>query len=117
MKLAHILGGRILAIYPKDQPPRSYKGVLLPVVETERPADNPGSKWVLQGTVFDDRVELGWVAVPLSAEEQESIDNVAETVQIRTIMDALRTGQGTAAERLARLERVVWHLCKLTFQA
>lgn len=56
------------------------------------------------------------VAVPLSVEELDAIESVAETARIRAIMEALRSGQGTAAERLARLERVVGHICKLTLQ-
>lgn len=56
-------------------------------------------------------------AVPLSVEELDAIASAAETERIRTIMENLRSGQGTAAERLARLERVVGHICKLTLQA
>ncbi len=117
MNLAHVVDGRVLAIYPSEQAPRSFKGSLLPVVETERPAAKDGISWVVKPTVFDDRVELAWVEMPWTAAEQEAIDNAAETSRIRAIMEALRAGQGTAAERLARLERVVGHLCKLTLQA
>lgn len=116
MNLAHVVGGVVLAIYPSEQAPRSFKGALLPVVETERPAAREGFSWVAQHNVFDDRVELSWIEVPWTAEQQEAADNEAETAQIRTIMEALRSGQGTAAERLARLERVVGHICKLTLQ-
>jgi hypothetical protein len=117
MNLAHVMDGVVLAIYPSQKAPRSYKGELLPVVETERPAPKDGSSWAVNPVVFEDRVELAWVDVPWTAEEREAVDNVAEISRIRTIIEALRTGQGTAAERLARLERVVGHLCKLTLQA
>lgn len=117
MTFAHVYDGRVVATYADGQQPRSYKGKLLPVIETERPPDKAGFAWSKHYEAFDDRVEVRWVDMPLSAEEQESIDNVAETDRIRTIMVALLTGQGTAAERLARLERVVGHLCKLTFKA
>jgi hypothetical protein len=117
MKIAHVFDGRIIAFYDESNPPHSFKGRLLPVVEPERPSDKDGISWVVKPNVFDDRVELAWVEVPWTPEEREAVDNVAETSRIRTTLEALRAGQGTAAERLARLERVVGHLCKLTLQA
>ncbi len=117
MKLAHVLDGRIVAFYDEATPPHSFKGKLLPIFDTERPADKTGIQWSKRYEPFEDRVEVKWIEEVLSPEQQEFIDNVAETARIRTIMEALRTGQGTAAERLARLERVVGHLCKLTLQA
>lgn len=117
MKLAHVLDGRIVAFYDESNPPQSFKGKLLPVVDTERPPEKAGSTWSKHWEVFEDRVEVRWLDVPLSAEEQATAEDIAETARIRTIMEALRSGQGTAAERLARLERVVGHLCKLTLQA
>lgn len=117
MTFAHVYDGRIVATYADGQLPRSYKGKMLPVVETERPPDKAGVAWSQRYEAFEDRVEVRWMDVPLSAEEQDAVEALAETSRIRTVMDALRTGQGTAAERLARLERVVGHLCKLTFQA
>lgn len=68
-------------------------------------------------SIFDDRVELRWEEQPLSTDEQDSVATVEENARIRLIMDALRTGQGTAAERLTRLERVVGHLVKLSIDA
>ena len=117
MKLAHVLDGRIVAFYDESNPPQSFKGKLVPVVETERPADKPGIQWSKRYELLENRVELKWSEDVLTAEQQEFIDNLDETARIRTIMEALRAGQGTAAERLARLERVVWHICKLTIQA
>ena len=114
MTFAHVYDGRIVATYEDGQQPRSYKGKMLPVVEAKRPPDKAGSTWSKLWEVFEDRVEARWADVPLSTEEQEAVDNLAETSRIRSILDALRSGQGTAAERLARLERVVGHLCKLT---
>lgn len=118
MRIAHVMDGAVLAIYPSDQAPNSFKGKLLPVAESERPGPpKSGQKWFVKPVVFEDKVELTWVEVPLNAEELEALDNVEETDRLRAVMEALRAGQGTAAERLARLERVVGHLCKLTFQA
>lgn len=117
MTFAHVYDGRIVATYRDGQQPQSYKGKMLPFVETERPPEKAGSTWSKHWEVFEDRVEVRWVDVPLSAEEQDAVETLAETSRIRTVMDALRAGQGTAAERLTRLERVVGHLCKLTFQA
>lgn len=117
MKLAHVLDGRIVAFYDESNPPQSFKGKLVPVVETDRPPEKDGFTWSNHWEVFEDRVEMRWVDVPLSAEEQDAVETLAETSRIRAVMDALRSGQGTAAERLTRLERVVGHLCKLTFQA
>lgn len=117
MRTAHVLNGAILAIYASDQVPQSFKGQLLPVFETEQPPDESGSTWSVKPLVFQDRVELSWVRVTLSAEQKEAADNAEETNRIRTVLAGLRSGDGTAAERLARLERVVGHLCKLTIQA
>lgn len=117
MTFAHVYDGRVVATYDDGQQPRSFKGKMLPVVETERPPDKAGSTWSKWWEVFEDRVELRWMDVPLSVDEQAAVETLAETARIRAVMDALRAGQGTAAERLARLERVVGHLCKLTFQA
>lgn len=117
MTFAHVYDGRIVATYDDGQQPKSFKGRMLPVVETERPPDKPGVAWSRRYEAFEDRVEVRWVDVPLSAEEQDAVEALAETARIGTVMDALRTGQGTAAERLARLERVVGHLCKLTLKA
>lgn len=117
MNLAHVVNGQIVAIYPEGRAPVSYKGKLLPVSESEQPKDKPGVAWRKHFEVFEDRVELRWLEETLSTEEQATAEDIAETARIRTIMEALRSGQGTAAERLARLERVVGHLCKLTLQA
>jgi hypothetical protein len=113
MNIAHVLNGKVVAVYDESQQPLSFKGKLLPFIETPRPAGKVGSKWSQHYEVFEDRVELLWFKEVLTASEQETVDNLAETSRIREVMAALRTGEGTAAERLVRLERVVGHLCKL----
>lgn len=114
MNIAHVFDGRVVAVYDESQKPRSFKGKLLPLTENKRPADKVDSRWSQRYEVFEDRVELLWSEEALTADDQTTVDNLAETSRIREIMAALRAGEGTAAERLARLERVVGHLCKLT---
>lgn len=114
MNIAHVFNGKIVAVYDESQQPLSFKGKLLPIIETPRPADKVGSKWSQHYEVFEDRVELLWFEEVLTSSEQETIDNSAETARIREIIAVLRAGEGTATARLVRLERVVGHLCKLT---
>lgn len=115
--IAHVVDGFVRAFYTKGSEPTSFKGKMLPVVEDKRPDEKPGSKWVKETSIFDDRVELTWEECPLSTDEQDAIATSEENARIRLLMDALRTGQGTAAERLTRLERVVGHLVKLDIDA
>lgn len=116
MKNALVLDGRIMAVFEEDQVPLSYKGKLLPVVEVVEPAPKDGSKWQSVYEAFSDRVEQKWIAVALTTEEQAQLEEVVETSRLRAMMDALRAGQGTVGERLARLERVVAHLCRITLK-
>ena len=46
------------------------------------------------------------------AADQAATDRAADLDQIRTVLTALKNGTGTAAERLTRLERVVFRLAK-----
>ena len=117
MNLAHVIDGFVRAYYRKGSEPTSFKGKLLPVVEDEKPENKPGSKWVEVPSIFDDRVELRWEEQPLSIDEQDAIATAEENDRIRSLIGELRTGQGTAAERLIRLERVVSHLVKLSIDA
>lgn len=117
MKIAHTVDGSVAAVYEFGSQPTSFKGKMVPVVEAKRPEDRAGSAWDKALVVFEDRVEIRWEERPLSADELSAIAVAEENSRIRGLMDALRAGQGTAAERLARLERVVAHLVKLEIGA
>lgn len=88
MTFAHVYDGRIVATYQDGQQPQSYKGKLLPCVETKRPPEKAGSTWSKHWEVFEDRVEVRWADVPLSAEEQDAVETLAETSRIRLVFSS-----------------------------
>lgn len=101
------------AVYSKwqaDRNPKAARFAPLPA----KPAYNPATQ---KPPVFQNGA---WAVPSKSAEELAAEADAAaateETRQIRLIVAALKAGTGTAAERLARLERAVAHLIKQSLQ-
>ena len=63
-------------------------------------------RWTFSPTT----VTRSFVAVPLTADELVEAAAASELEQIRAVLDALRGGAGTVAERVQRLERVLHHV-------
>lgn len=62
------------------------------------------------------QVRQTWILVDKTAAElaaeTEAAERIADVTQIMTVLTNLKNGTGTSAERLARLERVVFRLAK-----
>lgn len=110
-------GQQLVAIVEDDVPTRADVTRAYVDNSSNPPAHNPATQRLTELLTFSPTtVTRSLVAVPLSAEQLDELATQRETARIRELIDALRTGQGTVAERLIRLERAVAHLCKLTLQ-
>jgi hypothetical protein len=84
---------------------------LRPLVTDPQPTPGPTQR-VVKGPIVVEPTQARetWVIAQKTAEEiaaeQEAAARAAEYQHLRTIVDALRNGTGTAAERLVRVERV-----------
>jgi hypothetical protein len=84
---------------------------LRPLVTDARPTPGPTER-VVNGPILVEPTQARetWVIVQKTSEEllaeQEAAERVAEYQSLRTVVQALRSGSGTAAERLTRVERV-----------
>lgn len=117
MRLAHVAENRVVGIYEEEGPmPTSFKGTLLPLVETPQPNSKEGFTFVRHFEIKEDRVDVMWTGVPLTTEQKAAEAVQQEATQLRAILTALRDGQGAAGDRLARLEKVVFFLCKNVIQ-
>ena len=84
---------------------------LRPLVTDTQPTPGPTERVVKGPFVVEaTRARETWVIVQKTAEElaaeQEAAARATEYQNLRAVVEALRNGTGTAAERLARVERV-----------
>lgn len=95
---------------------------LRPLVTDPKPTPGANQRVVPGPIVVEPtRARETWVIVAKTAEEiaaeQEAAAKAAEYLVLRSVVDALRNGTGTAAERMVRVERVCVRLLLDAFVA
>lgn len=111
-------GTKVLSIVADDVPTRA--DVTREFIDESKSApafDAKTHKLEERIAIDSRRVTRSLVAVPLSADELSEAAAISEIDQVRAVLDALRAGAGTAGERLARIERVVGHICRTLFRS
>lgn len=86
-----------------------------PCTLTPRPIFDSATHKVVEDapTITDTEAIVNWSVVPLTVDELQQLNDVADLEQVKGVLLDLKHGVGTSGERLLRLERVVFRLAKL----